>query len=213
LVIYNGFDFNRIKDLSAKKSIREKFNISTPFVVGMVASFSEKKDYKTFINAAILVLEKRNDVTFLCIGSGDDTQYRQMVRDVNKNKILFLGVQQKVENIMNICNIGVLASFTEGISNTLMEFMALGKPVVASGDGGINEMVKDNFNGYLVKSSSPMLLSEKIQSLLEDEQKRVLMGQKSKEIVLERFNIDKMVDKFYFEYWQFLKIFNAKKNK
>jgi glycosyltransferase involved in cell wall biosynthesis len=200
LVIYNGFDFNRIKNLSTKKSIREKFNISTPFVVGMVASFSGKKDYKTFINAAILVLEKRNDVTFLCIGSGDDTQYRHMVSDVNKNKILFLGPQKNVENIMNICDIGVLASFTEGISNSLMEFMALGKPVVASGDGGLNELVKDNFNGYLIESANPELLFEKIKSLLMDEQKRILMGQKSKEIVLERFNIDKMIDRFYFEY-------------
>ncbi|MFC1671457.1 hypothetical protein ACFL20_13780, partial [Spirochaetota bacterium] len=69
-IIYNGFDLKRITNIVDKDMIRKKFNIKTSYVVGMVASFSDFKDYKTFIDSANRVLKLRNDVTFLCIGDG-----------------------------------------------------------------------------------------------------------------------------------------------
>ncbi len=87
-VIYNGFDSSRINNLIPEEEVKKKLNIKTPFVVGMVASFSKAKDYKTYIAAAILILKKRSDVTFLCIGSGDDTSYKKMVMHDRKDNIL-----------------------------------------------------------------------------------------------------------------------------
>jgi glycosyltransferase involved in cell wall biosynthesis len=69
--LHNGFDFSRIQDIAEKKKIRKLFDIRTKYVVGMVASFSNKKDYKTFVDAAHILLEKRRDITFMLIGDGD----------------------------------------------------------------------------------------------------------------------------------------------
>ena len=61
-VIYNGFDIARIQNLKKQDEIRNKFKLHTKFIIAMVASFSDKKDYKTYIQAAISVLENRKDV-------------------------------------------------------------------------------------------------------------------------------------------------------
>ena len=81
-VIYNGFNFNRLRQLKAKAEIREQFSINTKYIIGMVATFSKAKDYKTYIKAANKVLNKNANVTFLCVGAGDDSQIRAMVEDL-----------------------------------------------------------------------------------------------------------------------------------
>lgn len=195
-VIYNGFDFGRINQLENKNRIREKFNIKTTFVVGMVASFSEKKDYSSYIKAANIILNENKSVTFLCIGSGDNSAYKEMVSQQHKENILFLGKQNNVENIMNICDIGVLSTYTEGISNALLEFAAMGKPVVTNFGGGNIELVKQGETGYLVQQRSPYELAESILVLINDEKKRKRFGANAKSKVTQQFPIDGMVLSF-----------------
>lgn len=208
-VIYNGFDINRINILQNKDKIREKFNIKTRNVVGMVASFSDKKDYETYIKAANLILEKRRDVTFLCIGSGDDSLYKKMVPSENKEKILFLGLQQNVENIMNICDIGVLTSniniHGEGISNALMEFSSMSKPILATDNGGSPEIIENEKNGFLLKPFNSVDLEEKIDYLIKNINERIIMGKNAKAIVENKFGIDRMIDEFYSSYKKVLR--------
>lgn len=87
----------------------------------MVATFSDKKDYTTFINAAQIVIESRDDVTFIAVGDGGNLEScKNLVKPEFQNRIKFLGRQKNVESIVNIFDVGVLATFTEGISNTIM---------------------------------------------------------------------------------------------
>lgn len=194
--IYNGFDFNRLNNIKDKTSVAKQFDISTKYVVGMVASFSYKKDYDSYIKAANIVLEKYRDVTFICVGSGSFDEYEQIIKPENKNRILFLGKQKEIESIMNICDIGVLATFTEGISNSLLEFMALGKPIVVTGEGGCSELVSHKRNGFLLEVSNFKGLADKILYLLDNEKERVHFGEMSKKIVKEKFSISKMINEF-----------------
>ena len=200
IVIYNGFDFSRIKSLRKPEYIRNKFNINTKYVVGMVASFSGLKDYRTYILAAINVLNKQNDVTFLCIGAGKDIEYRNMIPDKFKSKILFLGRQTKVESIMNICDIGVLTSnihrHGEGISNALIEFSSLTKPILATKNGGTPEIIDEGLNGYLIAPFDEMGLTNKIIGLLQNQKKRIMLGNSAKKVVQEKFGIEKMIEEF-----------------
>ncbi len=200
LVIYNGFDFNRIKDLEDKSLLRQRFNIKTRYAVGMVASFNERKDYTTYIEAANLILEKNNNITFLCIGSGDYSKFEQMVPEKNISNILFLGKQDRVESIMNICDIGVLITNNEkhgeGISNAILEFSALSKPVIATFGGGNGEIIEHNVSGFLINQKAPKELKNKILRLLNNEQDRISYGEKAKKIVIKKFNISNMVDEF-----------------
>ena len=205
IFIHNGFDFNRINNLTSKNEIRRKFSISTKKVVTMVASFSEKKDYNSYISAALIILDVREDITFLCIGTGDSTQYEKMVPIAKKDYVKFLGRQSDVESIINICDISILATYTEGISNSLMESMALGKPVIATDGGGTSELVINNETGYLVSPQSHDEIADKILKLLDNNSLRNLMGEKSKVRIEEKFNITKMTKLFLDAYNQVLR--------
>lgn len=207
MVIHNGFNFTRIKSLESVEVIRTRFAIRTPRVVGMVASFIEYKDWATYVSAALQIVEKRDDVTFLCIGDGDDSQYRKLVSEKAPGRILFLGKQSRVESIMNVCDMGVLTTnihhHGEGISNALMEFMALGKPVIATNYGGSVELIEDKVSGYLIEAFSDSMLTEKIIHLLENESEKQRMGEQALKRVQEKFSIEGMVRYFYEEYRKF----------
>lgn len=199
-VIYNGFDFKRIANLKDKNFIREKFKINTRFVVGMVASFNDKKDYGTYIKAANIVLEQEKDITFICVGSGNSSKYEQLVKSENNDKILFLGKQKDIESIMNICDIGVLITdyekHGEGISNALLEFSALSKPTIATFGGGNGEIIKQDVTGYLIDQKSYNNLSDKILYLLKNQDLCDDFGDLSKKSVVEKFSIVRMIDEF-----------------
>ncbi len=166
----------------------------------MVADFSENKDYGTYIIAANNILLSSRDISFLCIGYGDDTKYKQMVSSQNKDKIFFLGLQENVENIMNICDIGILITNNkkhgEGISNALLEFSALGKPVIATVGGGNVELVKQGITGFLINPESAKELEEKIKLLLSNEELRTSFGENSEKRIKDIFSIDMMVTNF-----------------
>ena len=200
MVVYNGFDFDRIKTLNNHNRVREQFNIETKYVVGMVASFSSKKDYRTYIKAALLILKERNDITFLCVGSGNDGEFRKMIQNKQKSNIKFLGKQYNIESIMNICDIGVLSTYTEGISNAIMEFMSLGKPVIATKGGGTSELIIDSNTGFLVEQRNIENLSTKIVQLIRDDNLRQRLGKNARTTVKNKFGIDRMIAEFYNSY-------------
>ena len=203
-VIYNGFSFDRLWNIENVHVVRAKFGITTPYVVGMVASFLVLKDYDTYIKAALEILIKRKDISFLCIGDGDDSAYQEMVPEALKKNILFLGRQSKVEAIMNSCDIGVLTTNVnhhgEGISNALMEFMALGKPVITTRFGGSPELVEEGQTGYLVEPFNPTQLNERIIRLIDNDSERQRMGQVGKQTIQEKFSQEKMNRSFMEEY-------------
>jgi glycosyltransferase involved in cell wall biosynthesis len=204
-VIYNGFNFTRTGALKPKDEIRNKFGIYTKHVIGMVASFSVLKDYQTFIEAGMIVITQIPDVTIVCVGSGDVVQYRMNIPLHYEQHFRFLQQQVEIESIINIFDVGVLATYTEGISNSILEYMALEKPVVATDGGGTAELVINNETGYLVPPKNAWLMAEKIIGLLRDEGKQKIMGQKGKTRVETEFSMEKMITMHLEEYKKFIK--------
>jgi len=210
LCIHNGFDFERIRNLEKKETVKSRFNINTEKVVGMVASFTENKDYKTFISAAQMILEEKENVTFLAIGDGKNFEKcKKLVQYRFKEKIKFLGKKKDIESIVNLFHVGILATDTrvhgEGISNTIMEYMALGKPVIATRDSGTMELVLDKKTGFLVNGSDEKEMYRKIKKLLEDEDLAMRMGNEGKERIYTKFNLEKMINSFVCLYKSILK--------
>lgn len=193
-VIHNGFDLQRIQDLEDEQKIKDKFHVGSENIVGMVASFSSKKDYATLIQAALRILALRKDVTFVTVGDGVHLDTcKKMVPKSLRDKILFLGRQEKqVESIINIFTIGVLATFTEGISNSIMEYMALGKPVVATDCEGNREIVLNNETGLLATPKDPVDLADKIAMLLDSPEKAQRFGVNGRDRIKQDFNLEKM---------------------
>lgn len=203
-VIFNGVNLNRFTDMKqSSRSIKKRYNISTRYTIIMVASYSIRKNYKLFIDTARYVTGKNKDITFIGIGGPDSNQaeYDEIKKQSSPGKrILLLGKVHDVESLVSACDIGVLLSNNdvhgEGISNAIIEYMALGKPVIANDSGGTREIVDDEKNGYLIKDETVHAISEKIVDLIENEEKRLSMGMSGKDLVKSSFTISRMGKSF-----------------
>lgn len=199
--IYNGFDINRLTELQDRREVLSKYSITTKFVVGMVGSFTDNKDYKTFLDAAQHILESRDDITFLAVGEGENR--KECMRGLDKNHsdlIRFLGRIRDVESLMQIFTIGVLCSNArvhgEGISNSIMEYMALGKPVLATDCGGNDELLLDGQNGYLIGHGSVEELATKILFILDNPETAHKLGSTGKHRLESAFNLERMTKEY-----------------
>ena len=197
VVIYNGFNFQRIIGLQDCMEFRKEIGIQTPLVVGMVASFWQQKDYPTFFASARILLQKRRDLTFLAVGPGTDSKEAiELINTEFLENFRLIGKQSDVESLISIMDVCVLATFTEGMSNAIMEYMAMEKPVVATVGGGTAEIIKDGVNGFLVAPSDPDIMAARIQQLLDDKTLRRAMGLAGLNRIKSAFSIDRMIDDY-----------------
>lgn len=191
-IIYNGYDNNRIAQLKNKSVIIDKFCLSNKIIIGMVARFDSSKDWQTYLNAAKLMVENNDRLVFFAIGGGPDLNYYIGQYSAYKDKIIFTGNVDNVEDFVNVFDIAVLSSFSEGISNSIMEYMALKKPIIVSGLGGVNELIQHNQSGYVYEvgdvSSLIMLIDRVILNPVESE----LTAQRAYEFLNTNFSIEKM---------------------
>lgn len=193
--IYNGLNLDRLKVKKSKEIVKKELNINSEKIIGMTASFSDKKDYETFVNSAKRILLKRKDIIFIAIGDGPNLP--GIIESIDSEFMLnfrFLGQQYDVESIVNVFDIGVLATFTEGVSNAIMEYMVFKKPVIATEGGGTNELIIDEDNGFLIEVKNVDQLVGKIDFLLEHPEIAKTMGIKGKKRIQNYFTIDKMVN-------------------
>lgn len=213
LCIYNGMDFTRFEKLEDPSIVRQKIFNKIPhdlFVVGMVAAFEDRKDYATLIKAAITLTEQNDSIRFVLVGDGANlNEIKNRVPTCLLSKIIFLGRRSGVESIGNIFDIGVLLTDTrfhgEGISNSIIEYMALGKPVIATRGGGTSEVIVDGINGFLINSHNKEQLIEKIETLLAQKERRVEMGKVGRQMATEKFDSTTMCKHYIESYNRILK--------
>jgi len=194
--IYNGFDFKRLANLKDNMLIRQALGVNTNYLVGMVASFVPLKDYSTYVKAALCVLEKFTDIAFLAIGRGNSHPYIEMIPNRLKHHFIFMDAQLNIEDYMNACDIGVLSSFMEGLPNVVIEFMALGKPVIASKVGGIPEVIDHGIDGFLFEVENEVELSNFILKIIKNNQIQEIVGLKAKQKVKDKFSMDRMLSEY-----------------
>lgn len=192
-VVHNGFDFARTADKGSgvKQQVLDSFKGRK--IVGMVAQFKDDKDYETYFEAARLLLGKRKDVVFLAVGDGKNFQdFRRRFGTVGG--IEFLGRQQAVEAVISTFDVGVLATFTEGIPNCVMECMALGKPVVVTDGGGSSELVLNGVTGFLVPPRDPVSLEERIAYCLDHPEEAIQLGRAGHIRLANVFSIGQLIE-------------------
>jgi glycosyltransferase involved in cell wall biosynthesis len=197
-VIYNGFNFDRLNNLKDRSEVLTQFGINNQYIIGMVAAFHPRKDYNTFLEVADEISKERSDITFLAIGDGS-TRQELMNKFKENNNIVFTGVVHNVEHLMNCFDIGVLLTDSkhhlEGISNSILEMMAVGKPIIASRGGGTDEIVIPGKTGILIDPLSREQFRSSIRTLLENKTLREEYGKNSKEEVKTKFSIEQMCSK------------------
>lgn len=196
-IIYNGVRLSRFNKLFDIQRVRQEFGIATEFVVIMVATFSDFKDYDLFTDVARDTGKIRRDVTFLAVGDGSDFErIRKRVTVEGINNIVFAGRQKNVEKLVAASDIGLLCTKSEGISNSIIEYMALGKPVISTDiTGGSRELMIDGVTGYCTERNKDKII-ELINRLLDNEGVRFSMGRLGKERIENNFSISRMGEEF-----------------
>jgi glycosyltransferase involved in cell wall biosynthesis len=201
LWIYNGFNPARVLKLTDEAELRSTLGITTPHIVGMVANFRPQKDYATFVEMACRICHLRDDVTFLAVGTGETLRrVRDSVPPEHSPQIKFLGQRKDVESVANLFTVGVLATNSrlhgEGISNAITECMALGKPIVATNDGGTPELVLEGQTGFLVPSHDAAVLTDRVLRLLNDRALATQFGIEGRRRVETAFSLDTMCNAY-----------------
>jgi glycosyltransferase involved in cell wall biosynthesis len=197
MVIHNGFNFERIAHLVPREKLKTDLGIKAEKVIGMVANFFPAKDYDTFLLAAQSLLEERNDLVFLTIGYGSLLEPSQRsVPHRYRDRIRFLGQREDVESLVNLFDLAVLTTRGEGISNSIMEYMALGKPVIATDCDGNREVIEDGVSGFLIRPADVRGLAAKISLLLQDEGLKTRMGQAGALRIQKGFSLEKMISTY-----------------
>jgi sugar transferase (PEP-CTERM/EpsH1 system associated) len=212
LQIYNGVDqtlFRPGKDSLTDDTVY-KFLPQEPIVIGTVGRLAEVKDQATLIRAFSIALEAsplgKQHLRLVIAGNGPlRGQLEMLIDELGIGDFVWMtGDRNDIPEILRLLNIFVLPSIGEGISNTILEAMATGLPIIATNVGGNPELVEDGVNGYIVPLGNPEKLAEYIIKLTESSNKRSLMGKASLKKVHEKFNWDSTVEKYLTVYDELL---------
>jgi glycosyltransferase involved in cell wall biosynthesis len=150
---------------------------------------------RDFVRAAKEVLARVPDAQFLIVGQGADPRaLRSLIRDLGlASSFTFTNVidHRKVLPEMDIC---VMPSLKEGPGQAILEAMAAARPVIATGAGGAFEVIRDEETGLLVEKGHPEDLAQAILRLLLDRALARRIGLRAREVVLERYPLERMID-------------------
>jgi glycosyltransferase involved in cell wall biosynthesis len=150
-------------------------------VVTMVANLRPVKGVDVFLKSARLVLDSVPGINFIVAGEGEE---RKGLEDICRrlkldSSVKLIGAISDVIPLLRASDIGVLSSNSESLSNTIIEYMAAGLPVICTDVGGNRELVQDGLNGFLVPSGDPGKLADAIVKLVNNHDLRVKMGRES----------------------------------
>jgi len=199
-IIYDGVDLGQ--DIRIPKgSFRRELNLDFQSLVGIAGRFIEGKGHKEFILAAKEVNKISPDVKFVVIGDnkGGDEKYFIEAKELARSKglsgtIIFTGWRNNLSEVMQDVDI-VAQPYTrpEGLPNTIIEAMALAKPVISTNIPGPSEIVVNDETGFLVPAGDINVLAERIIYLLKNPDIAKKMGEKGRKRVEEVFDIRKTV--------------------
>jgi L-malate glycosyltransferase len=191
-IIHNGF-FPRTNNNGgdADAAVLHGVADNVP-VVGIVANLRPIKRIDTLIKAFALISSKFPDAYLVIVGGDGLSSYGGSIGDYLKNMAHRLGIRERViftgrvmdpKPYIDRFNVAVLCSESEGFSNSIVEYMQAGRPVVCTDTGGNPELVQDGRNGFLVPVGDAKVLAERIQQLIADGELSHRLGEAARETV------------------------------
>jgi sugar transferase (PEP-CTERM/EpsH1 system associated) len=196
--IRNGVDLERFRpgnraDARASLALKDR-----SVIVGTVGRLVPVKDHATLLEAVALLRRRGIDAKFVLSGDGPlnaSIRARASALGISDN-VHLLGHREDVETVLAALDVFVLSSLSEGLSNTILEAMAMGLPVVATRVGGADELVRDGLTGVLVPPHAPREMADGLAQLLQDGQARQAMGAAGRARVEAEFALSVMVARY-----------------
>lgn len=210
--IYNGVDIVRFRPRSES---RENFGPAgfadaQAFVIGSIGRMAEVKDYPTLVRAFLQLLDMepaaRHDARLVIVGDGvTRTQCLEILHAANASQYAWLpGERSDIPELLRAMDLFVLPSLGEGISNTILEAMASGLPVIASKVGGNPELIAEGENGTLVPAANQDELAQALLRYYRNREIAKTHGQTSRLMAESRFSIPAMVNSYMAVYGKVL---------
>jgi L-malate glycosyltransferase len=204
-VVVNGVDMTKYQLSTPAERAENKIKLGidpAAIVIGVIANPFPVKGFTYFVQGAALVHREYEKTHFVIVGKGpqEEALRRQAVELRMGDKFLFSGRCDDVGPYLRSFDIGVLCSLSEGFSNSILEYMAAGLPVVATRVGGNQEQVRDGVTGFLVPPGESQALAHALIRLVREENLRVTMSEKAIQACRAQFSMDRMIarmDEYY----------------
>ncbi len=202
VVVHNGVELCNPEVGSPKAEVRKTLNIAEEdYLIGCVANFTSKtKGHEVLIEAIDKIVHGPQSMVHglkvILVGDGPlrPRINLQVAGHRLEGNILFAGKRSDVQEMLQACDMCVLPSLTEGMSNALLEYMAAGKPVVATAVGGNPEVIRDRENGLLVPADDAQALAQAMLEIMKDQALAQRLGAAARKTVEERFDIMKQIE-------------------
>ena len=177
----------------------KKFNTS-PFPTNiqflLIARLLGDKGVREYFKAAKAVREKRPDIKFGLVGwidnHPDAISKQELDERIDAGDIFFYGRMDDVKPAISESSVYVLPSYREGTPRTVLEAMAMGRPIITTDAPGCKETVMDGINGYIVKVKSSQALVKAMFSFIEQPELIESMGNNSRKIAEDKYDVDKV---------------------
>jgi glycosyltransferase involved in cell wall biosynthesis len=196
-LIRNGVDLQRYAVLEACCTLPDEYGMERGSqIVGVVARLEPEKGHPTLLEAWPLVLRMVPDAYLLVVGEGSRRDALEaQARELRiAHRIVFTGRRDDVPAVTAALDVAVLPSYREAQGLSVLEAMALSRPVVASNVGGIPEMIEDGVTGLLVPPHDSEALAAAIIRLLTDHPFADMLGRAGHDLVHDRFCIEAMIE-------------------
>ena len=195
-VIYNAVDLSRFQQNGQPGDALQRLNLAAvqgrPLIT-MVANFEHRiKDHPMLLRAAQRVKAEVPEAVFVIAGEGElrkETEKRAEELGLRES-CLFIGRCASVPDLLAASDICVLSSQAEGFSNSILEYMAAGRAVVATDVGGASEAIVEGETGHLVQAGDDRTMAERLISLLKDPDRRRTFGLNGRRLVQQRFSCE-----------------------
>jgi glycosyltransferase involved in cell wall biosynthesis len=193
-VVYNGLDDERLRppaDFSREAALEDLGLPRGRRLVTVVANLRHAvKDHPTFLRAAQRVRERVPEAAFVLAGEGElETNLRRLASELGiADAVFFTGRCTRVGELLAVSDVCVLSSTAEGFSNSILEYMAAGRPVVATDVGGAREAIVEGETGHLVSAGDDEQMAARIGELLRDPVRAREMGERGSQRVARQFS-------------------------
>ena len=205
--IYSGVDNLKFHP---RKGARPEFAHPESIVFGSVGRMVEVKDYPTLTRAFIQMVhqqpERAERARLVIVGTGPARAVcLDLLKSANLEHLAWLpGERHDIAEIMQVFDVFVLPSKNEGISNTILEAMASGLPVIATAVGGNVELVETGVNGLLVRPGDVTDMAQALLSYLDAPARIAEQGENARRQAVQRFSIPAMAEAYATVYDQTL---------
>jgi sugar transferase (PEP-CTERM/EpsH1 system associated) len=196
--IRNGVNlsrFGRIERVAARRQLGLDAGARVAIAVGRLVPV---KDHMTLLDAVAALRQEGLETTLAIAGDGPLKQalVERCAALGMAGAVKFLGHRTDVETVLAAADVFAISSTSEGLSNTILEAMAAGLPVVATRVGGADEMVEDGCTGLLVEASSVPALAAGLRRVLGDQDAGRVMGLAGRARAQAEFSLEGMVGRY-----------------